>query len=888
MKKILITVILIVLFSLQAHAQIQTSDFQTQNIDTTGNVGRYSSLALTSDLNSVITYFDTTNQTLKVCNGIYNFFNCGVVDTSITKGTSSVVYQDSNINIAYYDLTNEDLKFGTGNLGNFTTEIVNNGSGGPVYGDYPSLAYGTDGNYHISYFENTMNSSLWYSEGTFGNWTNTQVEDVNTFSGAYTSIAYGADGNVHISHIEGATQDGLRYCEGANSAWKCERIEADNGSLTTSLVYGSDGNVHIAHDNGALRYCNGSFGNWTCFTVSAGSQTTMSMQEYLDGNYLISTQTSNNLYLCNGNDSTWTCTLIDNLQSGVGQYSSLGVSGSKIFISAYNTNADDLRYSTNWFLYSNFSYSLSNTYLDPENGVSSITVTLTDLSKSVGGGSVNSWSWLRNGVQFSTSQNTTDNITVAGDYNYTLIVGDTNGSFAQLDQNISIYQAPQNIDITLTRNYFVNNADVNFMVTSSSPINYVVWGFPNDANQMGININKVYTQGALNQVCVIVNTTGDLNKLYCENFTSTRFLVKTPKDEDTAASLTPFNISTSIPQQVYNSQATDLNVFTFFQDSNIFSITVDFNSNYYPRTYTYSLGTTDTFFELQPYLDLVTDSALVTITVIDGLTNNPLENYWIDMYIDINSVSTLAESKQTDGAGVGIFSMLVGQFYSARLYEPDRTYIDTKIISPSSTSYIWKINIQEIDINVSSKVFTVDFEPSDTIITYNTGDANKVFAFNIQSEASQTSSNVNINVDGVQIYDANYMTDGNKSIDLNLSSYSNNSVITVKVIITNPVRSETFTKVYIFKNTTDFDFILAMRNSVNLFGEFGAILISIFLSLMITGFVSYFVGFDTTVLGIVLMLSIGLFVFVGWFPLKIYLLGSIGFFGITILRGTFK
>jgi len=63
---------------------------------------------------------------------------------------------------------------------------------------------------------------------------------------------------------------------------------------------------------------------------------------------------------------------------------------------------------------------------------------------------------------------------------------------------------PENIDINFTFTTTAPTLDVNYGVTSTSVINYAVWGFPNDNNILGLVATQNYRSGALREVCVVV------------------------------------------------------------------------------------------------------------------------------------------------------------------------------------------------------------------------------------------------------------------------------------------------------------------------------------------------------------------------------------------------
>lgn len=276
----------------------------------------------------------------------------------------------------------------------------------------------------------------------------------------------------------------------------------------------------------------------------------------------------------------------------------------------------------------------TNLALDPENGITNVTADFNSTSKELGILDVN-YLWQRDSVEISTDQNISMDFNGSNnDFNISLIVNGNDGTThftSQSDQNILLRQSAQGIDINFSFNAEATLADVNFGVTAdgnTDTINFAVWGFPNDNNLLGLVVNQQYRVGDSKQVCVVVNTTGDINKLRCEDFFITRIITKIPKNITNLSLITPFDASIdSTPPQSFTNSSEDGNFWFFYQglDSNSHNLIVDANVSFFLSTYFIGLNGVDLNQTIQPYMVPATEGINVIITAKDSLTNDTVK-----------------------------------------------------------------------------------------------------------------------------------------------------------------------------------------------------------------------------------------------------------------------
>ncbi|MHB9036143.1 MAG: Ig-like domain-containing protein, partial [Armatimonadota bacterium] len=243
----------------------------------TDKVGQYSSLALDSSGKPRIAYYDETNKDLLYAEGsaadnpTWTISSTPVDSTGdVGQYTSLALDSTGKPRISYYDKTNTNLKYAEGSAATSPVWTPSNvDSGANDLGQYSSLALDSTGKPHIAYYDAT-GKDLKYAEGsaaTSPTWTKSTVESANMV-GEYCSLALASDGKPGISYYS-STGGNLKYAQGSAASspvWTLTTIDdgtAEAGADTydvgkyTSLVIDSNGNPHVSYQdvtNGDLKY----------------------------------------------------------------------------------------------------------------------------------------------------------------------------------------------------------------------------------------------------------------------------------------------------------------------------------------------------------------------------------------------------------------------------------------------------------------------------------------------------------------------------------------------------------------------------------------------------------------------------------------------------------
>jgi len=358
-------------------------------IDSAGDVGEFSSIAIGTNGNPIISYHDNTNGDLKVaaCNNPTcttstntTIDSVGLVGwyTSITIGTNG------NPIISYYDVSNGDLNIAACNNPTCTTSTNSTIDSDGFVGYFTSITIGIDGNPIISYYDvsnGDLNIAACNNPTCIGateadRSTNSTIDSVGLV-GWYTSITIGTNGNPIISYWDQTNQD-LKVaacknptCIGATEADRSTNSTIDSVGLVgahTSTAIGTNGNPIISYlddTNGDLKVaaCN----NPTC---TGSTELERSTNSTIDSNGVVGWYSSIAIgtngnpiishYLISGdlkvaacNNPTCTTSTNTTIDSDgfVGWYTSItiGTNGNPI-ISYWDQTNQDLKVFSPWWL----------------------------------------------------------------------------------------------------------------------------------------------------------------------------------------------------------------------------------------------------------------------------------------------------------------------------------------------------------------------------------------------------------------------------------------------------------------------------------------------------------------------------------------------------------
>jgi len=265
------------------------------------------------------------------------------VDSKGNAGATSsmAVSADGKVHIAYSEADSLTLNYATNASGAWSSVVLDSGAGGAV-----SLALDGSGKLHLVYFA----GELRYQTNASGAWVKSSL-DTSGDPGHYPSLAVGPSGTVHLAYVNPQAK-ALKAATNASGLWQSTLVDSSEvRDDRTSVAIDGAGGAHLCYHTtrGHLKYGTNTSGTWQISTVDTGWGTACSLTLDRSGKAHVSDllSTSMDLRYATNATGTWVVAAVDT-KGWVGQGSSIGSDAlGKAHISYFDETTSHLKHATN-------------------------------------------------------------------------------------------------------------------------------------------------------------------------------------------------------------------------------------------------------------------------------------------------------------------------------------------------------------------------------------------------------------------------------------------------------------------------------------------------------------------------------------------------------------
>ncbi len=325
-----------------------------------------------------LAYYDFFNQNLKYaacdnnCSVASNWTTVAIDTTGNVGQHTSLAMDGSKPRISYLDVSNKNLKYASCDsnctLASSWTLIVVDAAGSQ--GQYSSLVFDSTGRPRVAYF-NIGNKDLKYAScnttcTVAANWTITSV-DIGGTVGQYSSLVLDSLNRPRIAYYD-ATNKNLKYtscdtnCTVASNWTRItvDSLVADTGRYASLILYNDKPRIayyDLSNKDAKFASCDSNCtvaSNWTRITVDSlndvGSYSSLAMNVGKPRIVYYDVNNKNLKYAsCDANCTValnWSTFVIDSSSSNIGQYASLAIDTDKSRVTSFDLANGKLRYSS--------------------------------------------------------------------------------------------------------------------------------------------------------------------------------------------------------------------------------------------------------------------------------------------------------------------------------------------------------------------------------------------------------------------------------------------------------------------------------------------------------------------------------------------------------------
>ncbi|MEW6182509.1 MAG: stalk domain-containing protein [Bacillota bacterium] len=331
---------------------LQKGSWNISILDSAGNVGSNSSIAVDANDKVHISYIDTTNGNLIYLTNASGSWVRWDAGSAGDHATGIAVDANGKCHIVYSG-ANGELKYTTNaTCDNGSVTTLETGVWAGLLGNQ-DIAVDSNGKVHIVYYNvNAMN--FIYVTNASGIWSTSKIVDkaiANSLPAYSASIGVDSNNKVHICYYDDAAPDSIKYATNVSGSWVSTTIDTIEfaAGWSTSLAVDSNDKIHILyyeHEDDALKYATNASGAWQTEIVDNSSGNVSSASIAIDkanGNqvHVVYGSASGFMYATKPADK-WERSKID--ESWTGSGNSIAIGPNSIHVSYKDGFKDDLKY----------------------------------------------------------------------------------------------------------------------------------------------------------------------------------------------------------------------------------------------------------------------------------------------------------------------------------------------------------------------------------------------------------------------------------------------------------------------------------------------------------------------------------------------------------------
>lgn len=423
------------------------------------------------------------------------------------------------------------------------------------------------------------------------------------------------------------------------------------------------------------------------------------------------------------------------------------------------------------------------------------------------------------------------------------------------------------------------------------------------------NLAGIQKTDSSGEVSFFLDGSTDVNKYIFKLFDSngsiyhyypvdTNFFI--PKDESTGAAVSPYNLDTSpFDFRSFSGATTDLNFWILPNTVNTYQFDVNGGSNYLTRKLEVNYKGDPRFASIQAYLPPIqaglsavfyTRNA-VDNSVVPGITIKAFRNIVGEGRVEVQSVIT-------DAAGTATMSFTIDDIYEFEVYDTDDVLVDTFSLRPNFTEYYIYLDLDAIIWEESTQEYIIiSGLPNVGYVSVTTGqgyDVNVTVDVNYGTLATSWLTVVGHQAGGDVNFTFNDNCGSGCGFTIGDVNMTNSFSVTVKVFVKTASG---------LKLEKEWNFIPSDASSYNLVAilqgaafkrEWGCsanpnescfflLIVSLFISLIVMVAAGSVVTTDFTSLGIVGVIMIGIFTYLTWIPVGLFILACLAVFGAVVV-----